>query len=41
MSAIGMQYVRTFQADWEEPLPGSDLGEVEYAITREQWLATR
>ncbi|WP_229803843.1 GNAT family N-acetyltransferase [Planobispora rosea] len=39
MAAIGMQYVRTFHLDWEEPLPGSDLGEVEYAITREQWLA--
>ncbi|WP_432930373.1 GNAT family N-acetyltransferase [Microbispora sp. CA-135349] len=41
MTAIGMRYVRTFHADWEEPLPGSDLGEVEYAITREQWLASR
>lgn len=38
MSAIGMQHVRTFHMDWEEPLPGSELGEVEYAITREQWL---
>ncbi len=41
MNAIGMRYVRTFHADWEEPLPGSDLGEVEYAITRAQWLASR
>ncbi|WP_285781682.1 GNAT family N-acetyltransferase [Microbispora sp. NBRC 16548] len=41
MSAIGMQHVRTFHMDWEEPLPGSDRGEVEYAITREQWLASR
>jgi len=39
MAAVGMRYVRTFHLDWEEPLPGSDLGEVEYAITREQWLA--
>ncbi|WP_433427595.1 GNAT family N-acetyltransferase [Nonomuraea sp. CA-141351] len=39
MTAIGMQYVRTFHLDWEAPLPGSHLGEVEYAITREQWLA--
>ncbi|TMR94879.1 GNAT family N-acetyltransferase [Nonomuraea basaltis] len=39
MTAIGMQHVRTFHLDWEEPLPGSHLGEVEYAITREQWLA--
>ncbi|MGI5160836.1 GNAT family N-acetyltransferase [Microbispora sp. CA-102843] len=41
MTAIGMRYVRTFHADWEEPLPGSDLGEVEYAINREQWLASQ
>ncbi|WP_169950473.1 GNAT family N-acetyltransferase [Microbispora sp. H11081] len=39
MTSIGMRYVRTFHQDWEEPLPGSDLGEVEYAITREQWAA--
>jgi RimJ/RimL family protein N-acetyltransferase len=39
MGAIGMRYIRTFHLDWEEPLPGSDLGEVEYAITRQQWLA--
>ncbi|WP_182874349.1 GNAT family N-acetyltransferase [Microbispora sp. H10670] len=41
MTSIGMRYVRTFHPDWEEPLPGSHLGEVEYEITREQWLASR
>jgi RimJ/RimL family protein N-acetyltransferase len=39
MAAVGMQQVRTFQMEWEEPLPGSELGEVEYAISRHQWLA--
>jgi RimJ/RimL family protein N-acetyltransferase len=39
MAAIGMRYVRTFPADWEEPIPGSEHGEVEYAISRDQWLA--
>lgn len=39
MTAVGMQYVRTFHLDWEGPIPGSELGEVEYAISREQWLA--
>lgn len=39
MAAIGMQHVRTFHMDWDEPLPGSHLDEVEYAITRQQWLA--
>lgn len=37
MNSVGMQHVRTFHLDWDEPLPGSELGEVEYAITREQW----
>jgi RimJ/RimL family protein N-acetyltransferase len=35
MAAIGMQYVRTFHPGWEEPLPGTELGEVEYAISRQ------
>ncbi|MEW1843036.1 GNAT family N-acetyltransferase [Nonomuraea angiospora] len=39
MTALGMEHVRTFHMEWDEPLPGSDLGEVEYAITRERWLA--
>jgi len=39
MTAVGMQHVRTFHTDWEEPISGSELGEVEYAISREQWLA--
>lgn len=38
MAAVGMRHVRTFHQDFEEPLPGSELGEVEYAIEREQWL---
>ncbi|WP_199536840.1 hypothetical protein [Spongiactinospora gelatinilytica] len=41
MATIGMEYVRTFHLDFDDPLPGTDLGEVEYAITREQWLAAR
>ncbi|MET7336782.1 GNAT family N-acetyltransferase [Nonomuraea sp. NPDC005650] len=41
MTALGMEHIRTFHMEWDEPLPGSDLGEVEYAITREQWLARR
>jgi RimJ/RimL family protein N-acetyltransferase len=41
MSSLGMQHVRTFQLDVDQPLPGSELGEVEYAITRRQWLDRR
>jgi RimJ/RimL family protein N-acetyltransferase/diadenosine tetraphosphate (Ap4A) HIT family hydrolase len=39
MASIGLQYVRTFHADSEDPIPGAEHGEVEYAITREEWLA--
>ncbi|RBQ20966.1 GNAT family N-acetyltransferase [Spongiactinospora rosea] len=39
MATIGMRYVRTFHLDFDDPLPGTDLGEVEYAITRDQWRA--
>lgn len=38
MAAVGMEYVRTFHLDWDEPLPGTELGEVEYEITRQRWL---
>jgi len=38
MASVGLTYVRSFHADWDEPIPGSEHGEVEYAITREEWL---
>jgi RimJ/RimL family protein N-acetyltransferase len=40
MQAIGMRYVRTYHQQWEDPLPGTELGEVEYELTREMWLAS-
>ncbi|MFI5496780.1 GNAT family N-acetyltransferase [Actinoplanes sp. NPDC051859] len=41
MQALGMRYVRTFHPRWEEPLPGSEQGEVEYELTRDMWQASR
>jgi RimJ/RimL family protein N-acetyltransferase len=41
MASVGMRYVRTFHLDWDYPLPGSEQGEVEYEITRDQWLASQ
>lgn len=38
MAAVGLQHVRTFHLSFDESLPGSSLGEVEYAMSREQWL---
>jgi RimJ/RimL family protein N-acetyltransferase len=39
MASVGLAHVRTFHLDWDEPLPGSELGEVEYAVTRDEWFA--
>ena len=38
MTAVGLRHVRTFHQDWDEPLAGTELGEVEYALSREEWL---
>jgi RimJ/RimL family protein N-acetyltransferase len=37
MEWIGLHYVRGFSSNLEELLPWIELGEVEYAITRQQW----
>jgi len=39
MAAVGMEYIRTFDLASSEPLPGAEQGLVEYAISKEQWLA--
>ena len=40
MQSVGLRYVRTFHLEFDDPLPGTEQGEVEYAITRDEWLAT-
>lgn len=37
MAAVGLRYVRTFHPAFEDPLPGTEQGEVEYEMTREMW----
>jgi RimJ/RimL family protein N-acetyltransferase len=37
MQAVGLRYVRTFHPQWDELLPGAELGEVEYELTRAMW----
>jgi GrpB-like predicted nucleotidyltransferase (UPF0157 family) len=37
MEKAGMRVVRTFHQDWPYPIPGDEHGDVEYAITREEW----
>jgi RimJ/RimL family protein N-acetyltransferase len=41
MSHIGMRVARTWVGEWNEPLPGWEDGEVEYAMTREEWGVAR
>jgi RimJ/RimL family protein N-acetyltransferase len=38
MEKAGLSYVRTLHFDWPDPLPGSEEGDVEYALTRESWM---
>ncbi len=38
MEKVGMRYVRTYFVDFDDPLPGTDQGEVLYEITRKDWL---
>jgi RimJ/RimL family protein N-acetyltransferase len=37
MEKAGLRMVRTFHADWPVRIPGDELGDVEYAITRDEW----
>lgn len=37
MEKAGMRLVRTFHQGWPDKIPGDEHGDVEYAITREEW----
>lgn len=37
MEKVGMRLVRTFRAAWPVSIPGDEEGDVEYAITRDEW----
>jgi RimJ/RimL family protein N-acetyltransferase len=39
MEKAGMRHVRTFWGEWPEKIPGDEHGDVEYALTREEWEA--
>ncbi|MFG3496911.1 GNAT family N-acetyltransferase [Streptomyces sp. NPDC047928] len=41
MEKSGLRYVRTFFEEWPETIEGSEQGDVEYALTREEWQAGR
>lgn len=37
MERSGLRYVRTFHLEWDEPIEGTELGEVEYELLRSEW----
>ncbi len=37
MEKVGLTYRRTFFQDWPDQIDGSELGEVEYELTRDEW----
>lgn len=37
LARLGMRHVRTFHEHFDDPLPGTEQGEVEYAIERAEW----
>ena len=39
MERIGLTHVRTFHVKFDDPLPGTEQGEVEYAMTVADWSA--
>ncbi|MEU6075065.1 GNAT family N-acetyltransferase [Micromonospora sp. NPDC047074] len=38
LEKCGLRHVRTYVGDWPELIEGAEHGEVEYALTRRQWL---
>lgn len=39
MEKAGLRYVRTFHQDWPDRIPGDEQGDVEYALTRAEFLS--
>ncbi|MGC0416220.1 GNAT family N-acetyltransferase [Embleya sp. AB8] len=37
MEKVGLTLLRTWFEDWSEPIEGSEHGEVEYVLTRDDW----
>jgi RimJ/RimL family protein N-acetyltransferase len=39
MERCGLKYVRTFHLEWDDPIQGTEHGEVEYELLRHDWQA--
>lgn len=40
LEKAGLRYARTVHLDWPDPLDGTEHGDVEYRLSREDWAAT-
>ncbi|MEU8328302.1 GNAT family N-acetyltransferase [Micromonospora sp. NPDC048839] len=40
LTKAGLRHVRTFHLQWDDPIPGTEQGEVEYELRAEEWAAT-
>ena len=41
MEKAGLRYVRTYHTEWDEPIPGTEHGEVVYELHRADWETAR
>lgn len=41
MEKAGLRFVRTFHQPWPDPISGDEHGDVEYALTRDEWMDSR
>ncbi len=41
MEKLGLRHTRTYHPEFDDPVDGAELGEVEYEMTREMWEAAR
>ncbi|MEU5235651.1 GNAT family N-acetyltransferase [Streptomyces lydicus] len=39
LEKAGLRYVRTFFEEWPDPIEGAEHGDVDYALSREEWAA--
>jgi RimJ/RimL family protein N-acetyltransferase len=37
MERLGLRHIATYIGEWDDPIPGSEEGEVVYALTRDEW----
>ncbi|MEH1027914.1 GNAT family N-acetyltransferase [Micromonospora profundi] len=41
LAKAGLRHVRTFHVQWDDPIPGTEHGEVEYELRAQEWAAAQ